>query len=80
MKLMKIEQVQELRYIVESHFGFFPENIIIESPEIVNEGLQQMSSTNQPDPEHLIDIRMFGVRVAKEITEVVTCSPRNSRS
>lgn len=72
MNLNSMKQVDELRSLVESHFGFFPENVIIESPEIVYEAINQMNFYNQPKPTSLVNLRICGVRVAKEITEIET--------
>jgi hypothetical protein len=72
MKIISIEQVEQLRWLIEGHFGYFPDNLIIESPEIVEEALHHMNYGNQPKPESLTNLKLFGVRVAKEITEVET--------
>lgn len=72
MKIISIEQVEQLRWLVEAHFGYFPDNLIIESPEIVEEAINHMRLTNQQKPKSLTNFRLFGVHVAKEITEVET--------
>ena len=70
MKILTIEQVRRLRYALEEEFGFMPENVIIECPEVVDQALDQMSITNQEYPKSITDLRLYGVRVAKEIVEI----------
>jgi len=72
MKIISIKQVEQLRWLVEAHFGYFPDNLIIESPEIVEEAINHMRLSNQPKLKSLTNLRIFGVHVAKEITEVET--------
>ena len=64
MKLTKIEQILELKHVVQAHFGVFPENIVIESSDLVNECISQLSSTNQS--KEVFDFKVFGVTIINE--------------
>lgn len=70
MKLTSITEVQRLRYAIEREFGYVPENVVVESEEVVEEGLADMRLTNQK--LHLdSNITVAGVRVVRGICEIV---------
>ena len=64
-----MNEVDQVRAILESHFGEMPENVIIESEEVIKE-CKHYSGLYNKLTFPTFDLRVCGVRVANQIAEV----------
>lgn len=69
MRITSMSEVDQVRAILESHFGEMPENVIIESEEVVKECKHYGGLYNRMTFP-TFDLRVCGVRVANQIAEV----------
>ena len=69
MKLKSINELKELQQMCIRTFGAVPENLIIESPEIVNEAYE-LQRQNNPAPYGTHSLKVHGVNIVKQIAEV----------
>jgi len=69
MKLTSINELKELQQMCIRTFGGVPENLIIESPDIVNEA-HNLNQRFKPVPHGSHSLKVHNVNVVKQIAEV----------
>lgn len=67
MKITNLNELQRLRYVLENEFGWFPENLVIESKDCITEAKQYQTNI----PEQISDIEIFGVKVVNGYAEIL---------
>jgi hypothetical protein len=70
MRITSVNEVEQVRSLLESHFGEVPENFIIESEEVIKECKHHSGYMYS----HLQawNMRVCGVRVAEQVAEIQT--------
>lgn len=69
MRITSMSEVDQVRALLESHFGEVPENFIIESEEVIKE-CKAYGGLHNRLQFPTFDLRVCGVRVANQIAEV----------
>lgn len=69
MRITSISEVEQVRSLLESHFGEVPENFIIESEEVIKECKNNSGLWTQMN---VWDKTVCGVRVAGQVAEIQT--------
>ena len=63
-----VSELEQLRYVVQSHFGYVPKNMVIVSREIINE----VKIHNRiPKLNSLSGIQVLGIKVMSDVAEVI---------
>lgn len=69
MRITSMSEVEQIRSLLESHFGEVPENFIIESEEVIKECKHYAGLyTRMQFPT--FDLRVCGIRVTNQLAEV----------
>lgn len=68
MKIDNIIDLERLRFVLTQTFGEVPENLFIESPELVSE----VNELTRDIKHKRLNLRVHGVRVVEQLTEVET--------
>ena len=63
-----VSELEQLRYVIQAHYGYVPKNIVIISKEVIKE----VKIHNQiPQEKSLSGIEVLGIKVMSDVAEVI---------